>query len=182
MVSEKTDAVHVVVHSTDSEDINELQSAGQYEAVVKKTRQILKANPYDKETLINLADALGNLNSPEANMELRRLATQYPEEATIQASLARMLVRRGEDAEAIEHFDRATRLAPKEIFYRLELATLYDREGQGTRALSLYRQILQSEGDDDVSVENRAIMPLTSNTLVTIRHRVAYLEALEIGE
>ena len=147
-----------------------LAQSGDYAGAAKIDRRVLKYYPRDAAARRSLIAALSHSVSPEAEEELDSMASAMPNDAAVQAALARKLIADGDTEAALPPLDRAVRAAPSELPYRLELAALYDRLGKPAQALSLYRDILRAAADPDAPVR----LPVS---LTGIRQRAAYLEA-----
>ncbi len=149
-----------------------LMRNGDYEAAAAIDRRLLRSDPNDSDTRARLADALGAAASLEATDELQKMAAARPDFAPVQAALARTLVRQNDIAGALPHAERAARLAPENVLYRLGLAVIEDRLGKSSEAIALYRQVLRAYAATDELPSSASL------SLDGIRHRVDYLETL----
>ena len=120
---------------------------GRADAAAAVLKNILKSNPQDAEAHANLMAMLGASASLAALTELQHMVEETPDDASVQAALAKALALRGDVTEAIPHLDHAVHLAPGDVALRFDLAVVYDHAGQAPQALSLYRQIMQIVGD-----------------------------------
>ncbi len=148
-----------------------LQRTGQYEDAIEVGHRLLQIDPENADAHANLVTALGQSQLPAAMTELQHIVETNPNDAHARAALARLLVRRGYFEQAFAQLSRAAKLAPDNIFFRLDLAILYDRANHTADAINLYRQVIRAVADQDEPQR----LPLSP---VAIRQRVEYLEAM----
>jgi len=95
----------------------------------------------------NLA-ATGNLNEAQAQLD-KLIDNQDLIKARAHNDLGVISYRQGEKDNALEHYQKAVKLAPKELIYRKNLADLsYFEFGDAQTALGHYRQIIVDKPDD----------------------------------
>ncbi|MDR3450686.1 MAG: hypothetical protein P4M15_13250 [Alphaproteobacteria bacterium] len=90
------------------------------------------------------------------------------DEAVFQAGVAHTLIDKGDISQALRFLHRAAELDPRNMNYRLDLAVLYDRAGDGHNAAMLYREVLDAAARHDPSVPS-------SLNVADIRKRAEYL-------
>lgn len=146
--------------------------AGQLDQARRLYKAILGKNKFNHEALTGYIFALARDEKIEEAISMsRKLLVLYAHDDKAEANLSHLLSEQGKTREAITYLDRAARDAPYNLDYRLDLATLYDRDKQPTKALMLYRQVVEAaekNGNDALPVDG-------------IRKRIAYLETLGIG-
>jgi tetratricopeptide (TPR) repeat protein len=123
--------------------------------------------------------AYGRLALPQQQLTDTETATFDPspdyaasskiEHALAENTRARRDFAKNHLTQAATHFDRAVRLDPDNLDYRLSLAITYDHMGQSASALGVYRQVLDLLADQDESAH--LLLPVN-----TIRARASYLE------
>lgn len=151
-----------------------LAGMDRHDAAIEMLRCLLERNPQHAEALRGLAIELGQSTVPQALKELEGMASSDPSNALVLASLARQYDRKRDESRALTALDRAARLAPQNIAYRVELAGFYDRYGYPSEAVALYRQSYeaalarQEAGEPDSAI--------TQDVLRVIRNRSDYLE------
>jgi Flp pilus assembly protein TadD len=153
-----------------------LQASGDYDRAADAERRLLALDPADTAARVSLAMALGHARSPGALKELQKLADDMPASGPVQAALAQVLARQGDAQGAYDHLARALRLEPGNLVYRLDLAVLYDRTGQASDALSLYRQVLEAAASGNLGGAWTSALPLGA-----VRARAAYLASMNSG-
>jgi tetratricopeptide (TPR) repeat protein len=89
-------------------------------------------------------------------------------QAAATASEAKALARQGDIQRALRLQHRAVELEPDNMLYRLDLAVLYDRAGEKSGAIGLYRQVVNAYDSDDESLPE-------DFKIDDIRQRLAYL-------
>lgn len=112
--------------------------------------RLLKIDPYNVEALNNFFALVGT-EAPRAAIEqLELLSTDNPDFAPIQAQLSLLYQRLNDPQKAIEHMAKAATISPENLAYKYNLAVLYDTNGDGARASSLYRYLLnlRKEGQE----------------------------------
>ena len=119
------------------------------------------------------ATALAHADDFAALEKLQKLARQYPDSAVVEAALGQYLAAHSDMVAGEEHMVEAIRLAPNNLQYPLNLATLYDRTHREAQALGLYRRIICAAPDE---VE-KSKLPLDA-----IRARTQYLSHKLEGE
>jgi len=84
--------------------------------------QILSRDPNHREALCLLAELAVYVEQPEMALgPVQRLAADRPDDALVHHSLAMLLEAGGQPYGALEHFQRAAHLEPKNELYRLSL-------------------------------------------------------------
>ncbi|MER2520571.1 MAG: tetratricopeptide repeat protein [Bdellovibrionales bacterium] len=145
-----------------------------HEHAIETLCRLLEHDPQNAEALRNLAIELGLSTAPQALKELEDMAAADPSSAPVQASLARQYARLQDEGKALTTLDRAVRLAPQNLAYRVELASLYDRYGYPSEAATLYRQALETASARRELGENDS-PAITPELLRVIRARADHL-------
>lgn len=123
-------------------------------------RKILEKDRGNKAALQGAVFVLEKRSAEDAIDGLDFLTERYPDEATLHAARARILVRQNDTLEALKAWERAVRLDSKNNDYRLGLAVLNDRLGNEEEALRLYKQLPKP-----LSVETKKRIDYLSNKL-----------------
>lgn len=154
-----------------------LLQAGNHAAALALYNRVLDIDPTNKVALAGKTYALQQSHHPKAIAGLEQMVAANPDDALAQASLAKALAAQGDFAKALPHQDRAARLDPTNLLYRLNLAVLYDHTEHKAEALALYRQVLHAGAAvESASDSQDTHLPLPVS-LPTIRERAAYLAA-----
>ena len=140
---------------------------GEYRAAIETGKRVVELYPWDETGRANLIAALGASSDSSALQDLQRMAAVPPHDAPVQAALAAYWTRRENYAEAIIPMRRALRDAPDNRLYMMQLATLYDRMGDSTRALAMYRRLVRLNEET----------PILSLPLTALHQRISYLAA-----
>jgi len=143
-----------------------LQRTGQTDAALAAYEDVLNAQPKNLEALTNMLGLLKNQNPSLALSKLKELREDYPANADINAQLGISYGVSGDYASALKYLDLSDALQPGRSYVTYNRAVVYDKMGNASEAVNLYRQILQmaSEGGLDQP------LPLES-----IRSRLAVL-------
>lgn len=151
-----------------------LARMNRHDDAVETLCRLLEIEPDNAEALRNLALELGQSTRSQALKELEDMASADPSSASVQAALARQYMRKRAEGKALAALDRAARLAPQNIAYRIELASFYDRYGYPSEAATLYRQAAETasarkeaDSEDDPAI--------TQDLLRAIRNRADFL-------
>ncbi|MDD3287760.1 MAG: tetratricopeptide repeat protein [Alphaproteobacteria bacterium] len=143
-----------------------LQQDKQYRKAAAIGLQILKRDPEDIAVRTNVVAALAGWGSPAAVQELKQMVVERPNFAPARASLAKCLLSHDNVGEAAIQLKKALEIDPKNNFYRLSLAIIYDRMENKDIALALYRQVF------DARFAVTASLPLTWES---VEQRIKYL-------
>ena len=130
-----------------------LHLGGDASAAIGWYRQALARYPDYEEIHQNLADAwaeLGQLDSAAA--EYGRAVAIDDRNGSIWSNYGQTLYQAGRWAEAESAWQRAAVLLPQRAEPRNNLGNLYSRQGQLDRAIECYRQALDCQADDRVSI------------------------------
>lgn len=122
---------------------------------VRVLREQAERHPEDYLVQWFLAEALhrsgvrpGAAGEAEAVAALRASVGLHPELFESHLLLGKMLARRGELDEAIEHLERARELDPDDVSATYQLALVYRRQGQADRARELLALVGERKADD----------------------------------
>lgn len=123
--------------------------AGKKSQARKAYQFILKKDPKNEAALNNIL-ALASTEAPiHALREFLDLQRQNPEFSAIYAQKAVIYAKLDRTELAIKNLMQAIKLDPTNNTYRFNLAVLYDESGYASRALAIYKTLLQAslEGD-----------------------------------
>lgn len=112
--------------------------AGDYRSAVKQLKTAVKFAPDDQRILNNLGLALFRNGKPD---EAFRAYARAGGEFKGHLNVAAMLVRFGQKAEAIKHYESARRLQPASTLVLETLAKLYRETGRGDEAGAVRQEI-----------------------------------------
>ncbi|MDZ7372987.1 MAG: tetratricopeptide repeat protein [candidate division KSB1 bacterium] len=92
----------------------------------------------------------------QAEAIFREAASRFPNEAQLHFLLGNTLMRQRRPQEAVEFFEKASRLDPDDEDFLLGLAAAYDELRQYDRSDSLYRRLLERNPDHPTALNNYA--------------------------
>lgn len=130
----------------------------------------------------------------EARRSLRRVIELDADEPLAHASLAMIALGEGDFEEALGRIDRARRLAPADLRFRVQEAKIHRRSGDGQRALELLTALPAAEQADagvtfeiaaawgDLGEHEKAAEAWAHRYRERPTDRLAYLAAVEAGE
>jgi len=147
-----------------------LQRLGQFENAIDTGHKLLRIDPQNISARINLVSSLGQSYLPASQTELERMVAANPDDAAAHDALAKLLMRRGYYEQAFAHLSRATQIAPDNLSYRLDLATLYDRAGHTEAAIAQYRQVMHAYAEREEGGYAQA-------SYYALHRRIEFLEA-----
>ena len=128
---------------------------------------ILTDNPENQQALNNFLVLVGEEAPENAVLELKRLEAVNPRFSPIPAQIGMIYARIGDLKKAARYLNKAMLLSPENITYRYNLAIVFDRMGQVSQAITLYKDVLEAG-------ENGTILPDSSQK---IRERLTFLGA-----
>ncbi|NTU76614.1 MAG: tetratricopeptide repeat protein [Alphaproteobacteria bacterium] len=115
--------------------------AKNYEEAVAAYNKALAQNGDNQEAWEGKVYALQRMGTSDSMEALRHVVAVRPTLAPGHAALARLLMSKGEYAQALVSMQRAYDLDPSGKNYALNLAILHDKLGQEDEALKIYSQI-----------------------------------------
>lgn len=130
------------------------QQQGQAEAAEKTITALIAAQPDRLQHRVMLTELyLKERRWDAAEQALRTAMGDFPEDPKPVVLLAQYFVRRGEGAQAVNELTAAIKSSAKEkaIALRFSLASVHEQLGEGDRAESIYRDLI----DDDESKPDR---------------------------
>jgi tetratricopeptide (TPR) repeat protein len=125
------------------DEAHDLLESGKYRAALQRYDEILSKNPDNRAALEGKVYALQQFPVTEAEGALAKVTKAHGDFAPAFAGLARTQTRRDADDAALASWRQAVALDPSNNLYRLSLAILCDRLGQGSAALEAYRGLSQ---------------------------------------
>ena len=90
----------------------------------------------------------GSAAEREAVDSLRRSVDLNPELFQSRLLLGKMLARRGDLDEAIQHLERARLIAPDDVAATYQLGLVYRSQGDGARAKELFAAVGEQKAED----------------------------------
>jgi tetratricopeptide (TPR) repeat protein/GGDEF domain-containing protein len=100
-----------------------------YEAAIETYQEILRYEPNDEESLVNLGDL---------NIKINRTA----EALRYQVQLSDYYLKRGDNAKAIATYRKVLKLSPQDVVTLMKLASLLEKGQKNAEALEAYREAL----------------------------------------
>jgi len=131
---------------------------GRFPQAAELSKRALELDPEDFRAQWELGlalDRLGDLDGAVKQLEhavqllpsVERSPPTTTEQAELHTTLASLLVRRGDDTQAVEQLRRALEILPGHLDAHLKLASLRARRGEFTQALEHYDEALEAAPD-----------------------------------
>ncbi len=114
-------------------------------------RQALELAPDDLEIHLGYGDFLMELGGDrvnDASNQFRKVLRDDSENAQAEYNLAGCLVLQGEPDEAIDHYERAVELRPKDAHMCAKLAAFLERNGRHQEAIRQFQRAVELKPDD----------------------------------
>jgi tetratricopeptide (TPR) repeat protein len=125
------------------------QKLGQITQAKALYRDLLKSDPANEEEIIgNLLAILIEESPKDALYLLSRLTAQNPKSAYVLAQAAIVYDKIKNYDQAINLFQKAIDLDPKNLGYKYNLAVIYDKTSQFDKALDFYLEVEKDYSDD----------------------------------
>ena len=145
-----------------------LHQMNQSGEAIRAYETVLRYHADDLGALTNLLGLIGQQTPRSALKQLGRLYKSNPSFGAVAAHMAMIHLQLGDGANAIRLMSEAAALAPANPVYRINLAIMHDRAGDGRAAVSAYeRALLAAAGSAEA-------LPLSMDA---IRERLRYLRA-----
>jgi tetratricopeptide (TPR) repeat protein len=126
-----------------------LEKQEKLSAAEREYKLALALNPPSSDALTGLANVhMRQHHFPEAETELRTLATAHPDEAAPRIQLGRVLAAEGKNDDAIAELEAGAKLAPADMSLQRDLADLYDLSNKYDRSEIAYRALLTTSPND----------------------------------
>ncbi len=142
---------------------------GQYKQAKNLYYQLLKSDYEDEDEVVgNLLELIVEESPTDAVYMLAKLTSQSPNSAYILARSAMSYDKLKRSDQAILLLNRAIALDPNEIEYKFNLAVIYDKAKEYSKALNLYQDVIDNytnSNDIDRSVP-----------IVQVRQRAEYIK------
>lgn len=141
------------------------QNEGVYSEAHHYYARILSLEPDNQDALNNFLVLIGGESPSSAIEELKKLEMLDPHLSLIPAQIAMMYARLEDVHHAVQYFNKALLLNPKEDSYRYNLAVFLDKHERPQEAMKHYVQVLRNK-------HNRKLPP---KTYERINERLIYL-------
>ncbi len=142
------------------------QKLVQYKEAKIHYKKLLAVDPQYKKALNNYLVLMSEESPGQALTELKTLEAENHEFSPVQAQIGMIYAQMGDYATAEQYLKRAITLSPEVLQYRYNLAVIYDNMKKYHEAISVYKQIVESDATNEV-------LPQNSNA---IRNRMTYLQ------
>lgn len=125
----------------EKKEVTAMPAAENWEAALDEANKALKKNPADKAAWMAKIRALDGMGTDEALDKLDDMAEKKPDVPAVHAARARILERQLDTLEAVDAWNRAIALDPKNDEYRLRLAQLNEQMGRKADAIKAYKSV-----------------------------------------
>ncbi len=124
-----------------------MQRIGRNDEALASYEEALTTDPRNLEALTNMLGILNMQDRSTALDKLKQLSEVYPFNADIAAQLGMIYGQTGDYPNAVKYLNVADNLKPGSVAVLYNRAIAYDKMGQTADAASLYRKLIQLDGD-----------------------------------
>lgn len=125
-----------------------LQKANRNTEALDTYQRLIDLNPRDVGALSNYLGLLQKTKPAEAMARLNTLSEQYPDNASVAGQIAAVFANQADTPSALRYFMKARALDGTNATYPFNIAVLYDRMGNSSKASTYYREALNMAADN----------------------------------